>query len=198
MYNGGMKLLQQSQIDGVVSELDSGAVVAVPTETIYGLAVKYDDAMAIDKLMRIKNRAAGSGKIFSLMLADVDAISQFATIDGEAQRIAGQYLPGELTLVLPKNPDFHNPYFDQFDTVGVRVPDHPWLRRLIEKAGPLIVTSANLRDETPAVDSDEVQRNLTGIDVLVAGRAGGHAPSTVAEVRDGQVAILRQGDLVLT
>ncbi|GHU07229.1 hypothetical protein FACS189431_1430 [Alphaproteobacteria bacterium] len=193
-----MKIYQQEQIDEVVAALNACAVVTVPTETVYGLAVKYDNVAAIDKLMRIKDRDYDSGKVFTLMLSDADQIKDFAVLDDLARKIAEKYFPGELTLVLSKNPKLHNPYFDHFDTIGIRIPNHRFMLNLLVKSGPLIVTSANLAGLNPAVDSGAISGTVPGIDAVVAGWAGEHAPSTVAKVQGERVTILRQGDLKIS
>ncbi|MDR1197020.1 MAG: threonylcarbamoyl-AMP synthase [Candidatus Nomurabacteria bacterium] len=190
-----MKIFRQNQTDEIVAALCAGSVVALPTETVYGLATKYDNAAAIDKLAKIKNRTTSSGKIFTLMLPDVDKINDFALENALSRRLAKQYFPGELTFVLPKNPKFRNPYFDQFDTIGIRIPAHDWLLGLLKIAGPLIVTSANQRGAKPAITSDEVQQTMPDIDTLITGKAGGHQPSTVAQISGSQIKILRHGEL---
>jgi len=190
-----MKIFEQSQIEEIAAELDAGAVVAVPTETVYGLAVGFDNTAAIAKLMQLKDRAPDSGKVFPMMLADQGQISDFAIENDLSIDLAQRYFPGELTLVLPKNPDFHNPYFDNFDHIGIRIPNHDFMLGLLRAAGPLLVTSANARGETPAISSDEVIEQLPDIDAIVVGRAGGGLPSTIVEVVGGKLNILRQGGL---
>ena len=195
-----MKIYQQEQIEEIVAEVKRGAVVAVPTETIYGLAVKFDDMRAIAKLNKIKG---GRGnKPYALMLAGVDDIWQFAQKTEFAEGFVKKYLPGELTVVLPKNETWKNEYFDQFDTIGIRVPGAPgeqsltgWLSELISAVGPLIVTSANRSGEEPALDHSEVANQLPEVDFVVAGAAGGSPPSTVVEVKNDEIKILRQGAL---
>ncbi len=177
--------------------LAAGGVVALPTETVYGLAVEYDNEKAVRKLIKIKDRAPESGKVFALMLADVSQIKKYAVIDGIARDVVRRHLPGELTLVLPRRLDFRNSYYDKFYTIGIRIPIDPWLRGLLLRSGPLIVTSANLRGEPPAESGDEVRASLLELDAVVAGVSGGQPPTTVAEVRDGEVRILRQGGLKL-
>lgn len=192
-----MKFFSQSQIDEVSAEISQGAVVAVPTETVYGLAIKYDSPRAVQKLIEIKDRSADSGKVFTLMLSDVAQISEFAVEDDLSLRLSQDHFPGELTLIMNKNPKFKNIYFDQFDTIGIRVPNHSFMSRLLDASGPLIVTSANSRGEAPAMTGGEVAKCLSGIDVIVNGSAVGGVPSTVVSVVGGKVNTLRQGNLVV-
>ena len=198
-----MKIYQQEQIKEIVAELERGAVGAIPTETVFGLAVKFDNMQAIAKLDKIKG---GRGdKPYTLMLARVDDIWQFAEKSASTEEFVNKYLPGELTTVLPKDKKWQNKYFDQFDTVGIRVPGAPeeqsltgWLSELISSTRPLIVTSANRSGEEPALDYNEVVKELPEVDFVVAGAAGGSPPSTVVEVKNGEIKILRQGKIQIS
>ena len=192
-----MKSFQQSQISEIIKELSKGSVVALPTETVYGLGVKYDSPGAIEKLMKIKNRAIGSGKIFTIMLADIDQIEDFAKMSELARKVAENYFPGALTLVLPKNRKFTNFYFDNFNTIGIRIPDHSFMLNLLKKTGPLVVTSANRRGEMALLDSESIVEQIPELDAVVLGKAGGQKPSTVAKIIDDEIHILRKGEISL-
>ncbi|MDR1969958.1 MAG: threonylcarbamoyl-AMP synthase [Candidatus Nomurabacteria bacterium] len=194
-----MKIFKQNQLDEIVAELNAGGgVVAVPTETVYGLAVKYDDPSAVDKLTQLKKRTPDSGKIFALMLSDIGQISKFAIENNTSKRLAQKYFPGELTLVLPKNPTFSNPYFDDFDSIGIRIPNHKFMLELLNASGPLIVTSANYMGEPPVINDKEIIERLTDIDACVVGQAGNHPPSTVIRVTGNDLGILRQGTIKIS
>lgn len=137
-----------------------GEILTVPTETVEGYAVRIDDEVAIKKLMDFKERGFDSDKIFPLVPESKDAISKYVIIPPAAKPLIDKYLPGELTLILPKNPNFRNFYFDHYDSIGVRIPNHPLFVELLAENGPLLLTSANRRGGTP--------RSFTG-----------HRPSTV-------------------
>ena len=89
-----------------------------------------------------------------------------------------KYIPGELTLILPKNPNFHHFYYDHYNTIGVRIPNHPLFAEILPQTGPLILTSANPRGGTP--------KSTTG-----------HLPSTIIDFTGKNPKILRQGNLVI-
>jgi len=192
-----MQYLTRTQLKLAQQLLDSGAVLAVPTETVYGLAVKYDHPTAIAKLLQLKDRKTQNDtKVLTLMLADRDQIADFAILSPRATQIAKQHFPGELTMVLPKNPGFHNCYFDHFDTIGIRIPNHAYMLKLLRLTGPLLVTSANQRGATPCHNAKAVAQQLPTIDAIVTGRAGGGLPSTVISINNHKLAVLRQGSLV--
>jgi L-threonylcarbamoyladenylate synthase len=192
-----MKVLRQNQLQEIISELNHSNVVAVPTETVFGLAVKFDDVAAIDKLAEIKQRDYNSGKVFTLMLADVRQIERYALLNDAAKQVVSKYLPGELTVVLMKNPEFTNPYFDDHQTIGIRIPNHQFMLELLGKTGPLIVTSANEKGLIPALDSDSIKRELPEVDIVVEGSAGNQPPSTVVDFTTVEPKILRQGNITL-
>lgn len=191
-----MKIYEKFQVDEIAEAIKDGQVVALPTETVYGLAVLADNVQAINKLDLIKQRK--HGKKYALMLAGVERVSEYGLMDSAASNVVEEYLPGELTLVLPKNPNYENDYFDNYSTIGIRVPDDDFLQKLIRVTGPIIVTSANISGEEPCLRSFEIMKNMPDVDVCVAGQAGGHPPTTVATIHDGKLVVLRRGGMSLS
>lgn len=151
-------------------------ILTVPTETVEGYAVTLSSEEDIRTLMKLKDRDFNSGKVFTLVPESKAAIKKYAFIPDAAKSFIDQYLPGELTLVLPKNPDFHHFYYDHFDTIGIRIPDYPPFQKILTELGPLILTSANPRGGTP--------KSITG-----------HLPSTIVDFTSKTPRILRQGNL---
>ena len=192
-----MSLIAQEDKNAAVAILNKGGILAVPTETVYGLAVRLDNANAIKKLLNLKNRAVDSGKILTIMLPEVNDIADYAKISRKHMNLARHYFPGELTLVLQKRSDFQHAYFDHFDTIGIRIPAHDYMLDLLHEAGPLLVTSANPRGEAPCRDSREVQDRIKSIDGIVRGRAGGSLPSTIIDWSGEEPRQLRAGGLLI-
>ena len=150
----------------------------IPTETVEGYAVRLNDIEAIKELMRLKDRDFGSGKIFTLVPENTTAISKYAIIPDAARPFIEKYLPGELTLILPKNPTFKHFYYDHFDTIGIRIPDYQPFQEILASTGPLILTSANKKGGIP--------KSITG-----------HSPSTIIDFTSKKLTILRQGNLII-
>lgn len=192
-----MKQISQRDTAGVAKILKDGGVVAVPTETVYGLAVALDSEKGIKKLLEIKERPVGSGKICSLMLPSVASIREFAKISTREYNLALRYFPGELTMIFNKLDSFKHSYFDNFDTIGIRIPAHKYMLSLLKKTGPLLVTSANPRGESACKSDSEVKKRLPNIDTVVRGKSGNSLPSTILDIRDGEPKILRQGGLLI-
>ena len=192
-----MKLIGRTDIATAKTTLENGGILAVPTETVMGLAVSIKSEAAIDKLLDLKKRAIGSGKVLTIMVASVDEISKYAFLSEEQKAFARHYFPGELTLILKKNPRFRHVYFDNFDTVGIRIPDSDYMLELLRETGPLLVTSANPRGEAPCMHSREVQSRLKTIDGVVRGHAGGSLPSTIIDWSGDEPQQLRAGGLMI-
>lgn len=152
------------------------AVTIIPTETVEGYAVALSSEQGIHDLMKLKDRDYNSGKIFTLVPESKSAISKYALVSSQAKKLIDKYFPGELTLILPKNPAFKHFYYDHFDTIGIRIPDHPLFPKLLKENGPIVLTSANPRGGTP--------KSLTG-----------HLPSTIIDLTTNTPKIIRQGNL---
>ncbi|MBR3179990.1 Sua5/YciO/YrdC/YwlC family protein [Candidatus Saccharibacteria bacterium] len=162
----------------IASTLLAGGVAEIPTETVNGWAALLNSEKAIRKLMKMKEREVGSGKVFTLVPESVEAISKYAVVSELANALISRYMPGEITLILPKNPDFRHFYYDNFETIGIRIPNIEPFPVLLEGLGAMVLTSANPRGGTP--------HSITG-----------HKPSTIVDLTGEKPRILRQGDLVV-
>ena len=184
-------------IAAAVEVLRAGGVVALPTDTVYGIAVSLDTPGGIERLFAIKERPLEKG--IALLLAGRLQAWHVGVPTLEARRLAAACWPGPLTLVLERAPGIELPdvLTGGTATIGVRVPDHATPRALAEAVGPLPTTSANLSGSPDAFDAAEVMAQIGDrIDlVLDGGRSGGVAASTVVDCTRDPVAILRQGVL---
>jgi L-threonylcarbamoyladenylate synthase len=179
--------------------LRSGMVVAIPTDTVYGLAAALDRPDAIARLYRLKNRP--HEKAIPVLLADVAALDQVAAnVPRQAWLLMERYWPGALTVVIPARPglpqEVTSVAADGTRTVAVRIPDHPVARALLAAAGgALAVTSANHSGEPPALDAQAVMRLGDAAPNLVvdAGPAPLREPSTVVLTANGETSVLREG-----
>ena len=192
-----MKLIGRTDIKAAKTTLENGGILAVPTETVMGLAVSIKSEDAINKLLDLKKRAIGSGKVLTIMVASVNEISKYAFLSDEQLTFARHYFPGELTLILEKSPSFSHPYFDHFETIGIRIPAHNYMLKLLKKTGPLLVTSANPRGEKPCMSDEEVKERLPEVKVCVKGRAGGSLPSTIIDWSGSMPRQIRAGGLLI-
>lgn len=177
-----------------VDAIRSGAVIGVPTDTVYGVAADPRHERAVGELYRVKGRP--EHKPIGLLAASIAQVEELADL-GAGARLARRHWPGALTLVVVPRvllPDWVGT--TAVRTVGIRVPDHDGLRLLLEETGPLAVTSAN-RSGGEEVHDDIEARAIFGdeISVYVPGRSPGGVASTVVDVTGGAPVVLREGPL---
>jgi L-threonylcarbamoyladenylate synthase len=172
-----------------------GAIVLIPTDTLYGLAVDAFSPDAVDRLVRLKGRPAGQP--IPLIAADLAQVTaQVGRLPAAALRLASAFWPGPLTLVVPAPAGLPAAVTAGTRTVGVRVPNHPVARALCAAAGcVLTATSANVSGAPPSSDPGEAAHGVGhGVDVrLDAGSVPGGAASTVLDVTAGDVRVVRDG-----
>jgi L-threonylcarbamoyladenylate synthase len=186
----------EARIREAAAALRSGALVAYPTETFYGLGVLATDAAAVARLARAKGRP--DGKPLPLLAADVAAVETVAVLDGAAHRVAARLWPGPLTLVLPARPGLPEAVTAGSGTVGIRVPGSPVARALAREAGgPIVSTSANPSGGPPPRLPGELDPALRArLDlVLDGGETPGGLASTVVEVGGGTIRLVRAGPI---
>ncbi len=184
-----------------VRVLLAGGVVAVPTDTVYGIAVALATPGGIERLFAAKSRPPD--KAIALLLADADQAPEIGVMSGAAAVLAGTFWPGGLTLVVPRRVDRLLPAAltggadapGAVATVGLRVPDHGAPRALAGAVGPLPTTSANRSGEPEARDAGEIEQLLgDALDLILDGgpSIGGPA-STVVDATGETLRILREG-----
>lgn len=182
-------------IDLIANRLKSGAVVAFPTDTVYGLGVCYDQSEALTALKRAKGRP--ENKPIPLMIGNLRQARQVAEVSDRAWRMMKNFMPGALTVVLRKQPQVPDYVTNGLDTIAVRMPDDAFVLELINRCGcPLLVSSANRSSEMPGQDGAAVLRQLDGaIDAIVMGTAKGSQASTIIDCTGADLRILRSGPI---
>jgi L-threonylcarbamoyladenylate synthase len=181
--------------------LESGGLVAVPTETVYGLAARADSAEAVARIYAAKGRPDFNPLI--VHVAGVDQAERYAEFSAEARALAAAHWPGPLTLVLPRRAGatLADAVTAGLPTVALRAPAHPVMQALLERCDfPLAAPSANRSGFISPTCPAHVLASLDGrIDmVLDAGPTTAGVESTIVAVRgDGSVEELRPGPIQL-
>ena len=170
--------------------LAQGAVVAFPTDTVYGVAVAASRPDRLPALFALKRRPPD--RLIPILVADVAQVGGEWVVDERAHRLVERFWPGPLTLVLPS--------VDGSRTQAFRAPDHPVALALIAASGPLLATSANVSDEPDTGSADDVRIAFaTQQDDLAAVVDGGTVPggvaSTVLDLSVAPARILREGPI---
>jgi len=178
-----------------VDVLRGGGIVALPTDTVYGIGVALGTPGGIEALFAAKDRPPERG--IALLIADAQQAATIAEWPARAAALAAAFWPGGLTLVLPQRADVAWPpvLTGGAATIGLRVPDHDAPRALAAAVGPLPTTSANRSGQPEARDAAAIVAQLGDAIALVldGGPARGGPASTVVDCSVEPPRILRQG-----
>ncbi|HBX69372.1 MAG TPA: threonylcarbamoyl-AMP synthase [Chloroflexi bacterium] len=188
---------RSNAIHHALDVLQNGGLVAFPTDTVYGLAAPVYNVESIERLYVVKGR--NSTKAIAVLLGSVEDLDK-VTVDlcPNAIEVAARFWPGPLTLIVPRHPDLPE-ILAPLPTIGVRIPDHPVALALLQAAGPLAVTSANLSGGENTMTAQQVLDQLGGRIHLIldGGRTPGGVPSTVVDCTSPEPQVLRQGPISL-
>ena len=180
-----------------VEAVRAGLIVGLPTDTVYGVGVDPTNLDAVRALFELKGRP--SHKPVGLLAASLEQAAAVAVIDDEAAELAGRHWPGALTLVVRPRVVLSDWVGDeQQRTVGIRVPDHPLARALLEETGPMSVTSANLSGEAEAMSDVEARAMFSDrVAVYLPGTSPGGEASTVVDISEGRTVVIREGPILI-
>ena len=183
------------EIEVAACLLRKGGVVAIPTDTLYGLAADAFDAEAIERVFRIKERPEGMA--LPVLLADSGQLSSVVSnVPQSAENLAEAFWPGPLTLVLRRADELPARLTAGGPTVAVRVPAHPVPCELARLLGhPITGTSANISGAPDAQSLDELRSQIGGrVDCLItAGPAPAGTASTIVDLSGETPRLVREG-----
>ena len=191
-------LLQEEQIEQAAEIIRNGGLVAMPTETVYGLAADATNGKAVAKIFQAKGRPMDNP-----LIVHISELSQVRELVREfpekAQKLAQAFWPGPLTIILPKSDKIPDEVSAGLDTVAVRFPSHPIARKLISLSSPLAAPSANLSGSPSPTTLRHVQKDMDGrIDaILDGGECSVGVESTVITLATEKPRLLRPGGITL-
>lgn len=178
-----------------VEVLRAGGIVALPTDTVYGIAVALETSGGIERLFHAKRRPPDKGVM--LLLDDVAQAATIGVMGAAATALADAFWPGGLTVIVSRWPEVALPaaLTAGAPTIGLRVPDHEAPRALARSVGPLPTTSANVSGLPEARDAAEIVDQLGDALELVldGGPAHGGPASTVVDCSGARPVVLREG-----
>jgi L-threonylcarbamoyladenylate synthase len=186
---------QRDAIDEAARWIRLGNIVAMPTDTLYGLAADPFNTAAVARIFAVKGRAAA--RALPLVAADAAQIARhLGPLPELAVRLAGHFWPGPLTMLMPAARQLAHDVSGGTGKVGVRVPADEIARAVCAACGhPVTATSANVTGEPAPATPDEVERTLGDrVEFLLdAGPTRGGAPSTIVDVTGGELQLVRAG-----
>ncbi|MBS9767601.1 MAG: threonylcarbamoyl-AMP synthase [Flavobacteriaceae bacterium] len=186
----------EKELDKVVKILQKGGIIIYPTDTVYGLGCDITNAKAMEKIAKIKGVKLNKAN-FSFVCYDLSNLSDYVKqIDTGTYKILKKVLPGPYTFILPAHSKLPKSFKGR-KTVGIRIPDNNIIRELVKKLGnPIVSTSIYDEDDLIEYTTDpelifEKWQNI--IDVVIDGGYGGNIPSTVIDISDGELNLIREG-----
>jgi tRNA threonylcarbamoyl adenosine modification protein (Sua5/YciO/YrdC/YwlC family) len=178
--------------------VQQGELVVIPTDTVYGIGADAFDAEAVGGLLDAKGR--GREMPPPVLVSAATTVDALATdLPGYARALIEEFWPGPLTLVCRQQPSLQWDLGETRGTVAVRMPDHEVALAVLERTGPLAVSSANLTGMPAALEADAAEEMLGGAVAVIidAGPATGGEASTIVDVTGDQGRVLRRGALSL-
>ena len=196
------KTASHQVIKETIAVLEKGGLVIYPTETCYGVGVDATNQVAVDKLLKYKDRPAG--KAISIAVADQEMAARYVHLNETARNLYKNFLPGPLTVISLSKGEVAKGLEAEDNTLGVRVPDYPLILELLrEYDRPITATSANVAaQKTPYALADildnisKQRRRLIDL-ILDAGVLPRNPPSTVVNTTLNELALIRQGRISL-
>jgi tRNA threonylcarbamoyl adenosine modification protein (Sua5/YciO/YrdC/YwlC family) len=179
-----------SAFDRCVAALREGQVVVLPTDTVYGLAARPDDAAAMQRMFSLKQR--DDTKSVAVLVAD---LAQAAALSADALDRVEPWWPGPLTAVVRRAPAAVLHLGGAADTVGLRCPDHDFVRRLARAVGPIAASSANLSGTAPVTTAVAIAAQFPTVGLVVDGGSLEGMASTVVDLTADPPRVLREGSI---
>ena len=189
-----MKIFKNNEIDEIAQILKNDGVIAVPTDTVYGLCACMNSKKAQENLIKIKNRP--ENKNFPVMCANLEQIKKIAQVSEKTEKIIKSLMPGPITLILKKTasvPEFVNKNSNE---IGIRMATSKALEKLILKIGePIFMTSANLSGKPVCKSQNEIKNTLPMIDGILEGKVMYDQSSTILDCTTDEIKIIRHGPI---
>ncbi len=191
-----MKTYNNTEIEKLSNILKNDGVLAVPTDTVYGLCARMNSEKARENLIELKNRP--ENKAFPIMCNSIEQIKSIAKVDTRIKKIIENFMPGPITLVLLKGENVPSFVNEGSNEIGIRMATSKTLEELIEKVGnPIFMTSANLSGEPVCKTIKEIEKVFPNIDGIVEGKVEYGQASTIVDCTSDEVKILREGPIKL-
>ena len=186
-------LISKKDYKLAVEYLNNDEVIALPTETVMGLAIKASSKTAYNRLVEVKNRP--SNKAFPFIVSDIKEIEKYAVVDEVSKKIIEAYMPGPLTIILKKKESVDDCITNGKDTIAIRIPNDPTLLKVVKALKePILLTSANKSGEAAAINSDEVINIFKDeVPLVIKGKCEYNLASTIIEINNKDVKIIREG-----
>ena len=191
-----MKRFRQSETSELAEILKNDGVISVPTDTVYGVCSRICSKKAHDNLVKAKNRPYN--KLFPVMCADEEQIKSTALVNEKAELLIHKFMPGPITLVLPKQPNLSEYINNGGPTIAIRMATSKPVEDLIKKTGsPIFMSSANQSGEPACTSLDEIEKACPTLCGMMEGEVSFGKGSTIVDCTSDTIKILREGPISL-
>jgi tRNA threonylcarbamoyl adenosine modification protein (Sua5/YciO/YrdC/YwlC family) len=193
---------EERKIKQVVECLREGGVIIYPTDTVYGLGCDLHNPRAIERVCQIKGIKPKKAN-FAFICYDLSHISEYArSLSNSTFRLMKKALPGAFTFILQATNKVPKILDNNRKTIGIRIPDHPIPRMIVEKLGNPIITTSIHNDEDQIIEyitEPELiyEKFANLVDIVIDGGTGGIKPSTIVDCTNDTFEIVRQGAGIL-
>lgn len=191
--------ITKTNLEEIVKILDNDGLIIFPTDTVYGIACNAFSDNAIKKLFQAKNRSFDNPiGILTDSISKIDLVVK--NMNKIEQDLINKYLPGNLTIIFNKKDNVSNLLTANKNTIGVRIPNNEIALKILEVYPfPLATTSVNISHYKAGTElNDFLETFKDKVDIIVDGGKTTSTPSTIVQVIDNKITILREGDLKIT
>lgn len=170
-------------------------VIIFPTDTVYGIGCSIFDLEGMNRIYEIKHRS--KDKPLACLCYDLEQIEDIAIINDKAKKLIQAFLPGPLTLIVKTNGNVKEKI--GYETIGVRIPDHPVALKLLRTYGPMLTTSVNESGEQPINTYLEVKEKYGAVvdEVIENQYPSSNLSSTVVSLVGDEIKLLREGVITI-
>lgn len=191
-----MKRYNQNETSELAEILKNDGVISVPTDTVFGVCARIASKEAHDNLVKTKNRP--HGKLFPVMCADEEQIKSIAIVNDKAERLIRNFMPGPITLILPKQLELPEYINNGGDTIAIRMATSKPVEDLIRKTGsPIFMSSANQSGEPTCTSLDEIEKACPKLGGMMEGKVSFGKGSTIVDCTSDTIKVLREGPISL-
>ena len=185
--------LSERQLNEIIRDLENGAIMIYPTDTIYAIGCDAMNQKAIEKICRLKGINPDKTNL-SIICKDLSQISEYARYDNSIYRLLKENTPGEFTFLLKASSTLPKAFKGR-KVVGVRIPKSNIAVSIVEKLGhPILTTSIEYDDEDYAINIDLITETYNNrVDFIIDNGNGGTEPSTIIDCSGDEPEIIRQG-----
>lgn len=181
------------QIDEICSMLEHGEIGIFPTDTIYGICCDALNSKAIDRICRLKGINTEKANL-SIVCADIAMAAEYSKINNKAFQIIKEHTPGPYTYLLNTVSSLPKAFKGR-KIVGIRIPENKSIREVAARLNhPLMTTSIEFNEDDFAVNPELIAENYESkVDFIVEGEEGGIIPSTIVDLTQNEIEIIREG-----